>query len=75
MIAVKLVKPVKILALLGGKTVGIYIMSGYVFRFRPEYGGYIINFIEAAIITAICYILTVIISKSRTLSTFLLGGR
>ena len=76
MIVMKLVKPLKILQLIGAKTIGIYIMSGYVFgRIRPEHGGYIINFIEAVIITAICYALTATISKSRTLNTFLLGGR
>ena len=75
MILLKLVKPLKILALIGSKTIGIYIMSGYIFRVRPEYGGYIINFIEAVIITALCYTLTVIISRNKMLNKFLLGGR
>ena len=51
-------------------------MSGYVFgRIRPEYGGYIVNFIEAVIIVSACCILTELISRNRITRKFLLGGR
>lgn len=76
MIILKLVRPMKILSLVGERTIGIYIMSGYFFmRLRPELGGYIINFIEASIIVALCWGISVMISRNKILNKFLLGGR
>ena len=80
MILLKLVKPVKILALVGTKTIGIYIISVDVLIVRGrlprfEHTGYIIDFAEAVIITVLCYALTIIISRNKILNKFLLGGR
>ena len=71
-----LVRPVNFLVLAGTKTLGIYVMSRFMDQLLPSgYGGYIMNFIEASIITAICYGLSVLISRNRTANKLLLGGR
>lgn len=76
MIPLKLVKPVKIIALLGAKTLGVYILSGYIFEaLRLDTSGYVIYFAEAVIVTAVCYALTVIISRNKLLNKLLFGGR
>ena len=75
LILLKLVRPVNFLAAIGSKSLGIYIISGYLMRYLPEHGGYVVNFLEAAAITAGCYALSVMISRVKSLNRLLFGGR
>ena len=76
MAVLSLVKPVKIFAELGKYTIGIYAMSRCLDQLLPRaYGGYIMNFAEAAAILAVCYGLSVMISRVKILNQLLLGGR
>ena len=70
-----LVKPVNAIAKVGMKSLGVYIISGYVFSFLPESGGYVVNFAEAVMITVMCYCLSVMISRNRMLNRLMFGGR
>ena len=78
MILLKFLRPLKIITSLGNKTLGIYTISSYFISrvvTKMTVGGYLINFIEAVIISALCYVLSCLISKNRILNKFLLGGR
>ena len=76
LLLLRLVKPVEIFAALGAKSLGIYILHVNVVSIvLPAQGGYIINFFEAVLLSAICYLLGVVISRSRILNRFILGGR
>ena len=46
LILLKLVKPVSVITALGRRSLGIYMISGYMMRYLPEHGGYLVNFIE-----------------------------
>ncbi len=75
-----LIKPVKFIAAIGVKPLGIYIISGYVFQYvimRQEFPatGYIMNFVQAVIITAVCYALSEAISRVKILNRIFFGGR
>ena len=71
-----LVKPVNFISAVGTKSLGIYIFSGYANRYLSQYGsGYVINFIEAVIITAVCYALSEAISRVKILNRIFFGGR
>ena len=75
LILLKLIKPVKFIAAIGVRSLGIYIMSGYMMKLLPEHGGYIINFLEASAITAVCYVLSEAISRVKILNKIFFGGR
>ena len=80
LIFLKLIKPVKFIAALGVKTLGIYIISGYVFSLymlHQEFPAavYIMNFIQAVIITAVSYALSEGISRVKILNKIFFGGR
>ncbi len=80
LILLKLIKPVKFIAAIGVRSLGIYIISGYVFQYvimRQEFPatGYIMNFVQAVIITAVCYALSETISRVKILNRIFFGGR
>ncbi len=80
LILLKLVKPIKFIAALGVKSLGIYITSGYVTKavllaVPIADNEYIIRFIQAVIITAICYVLSEAISRVKILNKIFFGGR
>lgn len=75
MLMLKLVKSLQVLSFLGTKSLGIYIISGHVLRYLPAQGGYIINFVEAVVITFVCCIICMLIGKVKFLNKCLLGGR
>ena len=75
LILLNLIKPVTIFSKLGVRSIGIYIMSGYVMKYLPEQGGYIINFLEAVVISGVCYVLSEGISRVKVLNMLLFGSR
>lgn len=71
----------KIVLVLGKQSMGIYIVSGYIFsyilpkltyNFKPNI---FINLIETTGITFICYLIVTCLNKSKILNKFLLGSR
>ena len=70
-----LIKPAKFIALIGTKTLGIYVISRFLDQLLPKTGGYVINFIEAVVITCVCYALSEAISRVKILNIILFGGR
>ena len=79
LILLKLVKPVKFIAAIGVRSLGIYIISGYIFNYLATLPtiatGYTINFIQAVIITAVCYALSEFISRVKLLNKIFFGCR
>ena len=75
LILLRLIHPVKFIAAIGTRSLGIYIMSGYFMRFLPEMVGYAANFAEAVVITALCYAISEAISRVKVLNRILFGGR
>ena len=79
LILLKLVKPVKFIAAIGVRSLGIYIISGYIFNYLATLPtiatGYTINFIQAVIITAVCYALSEFISRVKLLNKTFFGCR
>lgn len=66
---------------IGKKTLGIYLISGYINRYilvkitADICPNYIIWIIESVIVILICYVLTIIIEKNRVLNVILFGNR
>ena len=85
LILLKLIKPVKFIAALGVRSLGIYIISGYIMQYMAWYfanylpdvpeQGYIVNFVQAVIITVISYALSEGISRVKILNKIFFGGR
>ena len=81
LILLKLVKPVKFISALGVRSLGIYIISGYIIQYMSwklrylSEQAYIVNFIQAVIITAVCYALSEFISRVKLLNKIFFGCR
>lgn len=71
----------KIILLLGKQSMGIYIISGYIFSYLLPKLTYnfnsniLINLVESIIITFISYLIVILLNKSKLLTKFILGNR
>ena len=69
----------KVIAYVGSTTLGVYILSNYIFdemhRLSIPGFSYLYLIIETIVIMAVCVLLTVGMQKSKILNRILLGGR
>ena len=72
---IKFIRPVKFLCIAGANSMGIYVISRLIGGYFMSAGGIPLKFIQAAIVTAVCCILSMIISRNKILNQLLLGGR
>ncbi len=81
LILLKITKPVNFIAAIGTKSLGIYIISGYIISYMSwqlrhlSKQPYIVNFLQAVIITAVCYAVSEAVSRVKILNKIFFGGR